>query len=311
MLHLDVLVPEGRDRGAIAILSDGGQRIREEACVATAAGAQGNADCEPLRPGGHAPLGSYLLLKQVPAPLDGRDEYGRHLLLFEPQDGQALQAESFGRLALLVYAGRAGRDALGRRTQGGVRLSEAMMRDIVARMGGGGDMALRIATLPARAWWQFWKPRNTINPPALSSDLPGPVAPPLDEASLLAALIAGVVTRRRNSAITDDRDDDSLSRRSSSGGSGSSSEPYKGGGGQFGGAGASGRWDDAPAGAARPPGVDSTGRIVATAAGVAATAAVAAVAAVADSRRADADVEQLSTDSGEASDTGTGTSTSY
>ena len=125
MLHLKVLVPEGRERSAVLILSDGMKRIREDLGVASSvpklAAAHGNAACDPLRPWGHAPFGSYRLLRRAAAPAGCDIEYGSELLLFEAQDGPALESESFGRLAFLVYAGPAGRDQHPRRTQGGPR----------------------------------------------------------------------------------------------------------------------------------------------------------------------------------------------
>ena len=157
MLHLEVLVPEARDSTAVVTLSDRSGRIREDAGVASAAprfaAAHGNPDCSPLRPGGHPPFGCYLLLRHASSPEGCGIEYGSDILLFEAQDGPALEAESFGRLALLVYSGPSGKDALLRRTQGGVRLSRQMMSKIVSRMETDADMDLRIGPLDATPAW--------------------------------------------------------------------------------------------------------------------------------------------------------------
>jgi hypothetical protein len=313
MLHLRVLVPEVRDRTAVVTLSDGTGKVREDAGVASAAprlaAAHGNPDCSPLRPGGHPPFGAYLLLKRASAPEGCAIEYGTEILLFEAQDGQALEAESFGRLALLVYSGPAGKDALLRRTQGGVRLSRQMMSEIVSRLASGGDIDLRIGPLDeAPAWWQFWKPRHFMQPLPLSSEPPHLAAPPLDEVSLMSALLQGTHTRRRSRSETQ-HDDDRSGYSDSGSSSGSGSAPFRGGGGEYAGGGASGSWGGG-AGDAALSGVDGSGRILAAGAGAA--AGIAAAAAIAESApgRADAGGETAS-EAGEGGDTGTRTDTAY
>jgi hypothetical protein len=312
MLHLEVLVPENRDRTAVVTLSDGMRRIREETGVATAAekiaAAHGNPDCNPLRPCGHPPYGSYLLLRHASAPEGCGIEYGSDVLLFEARDGSALEAESFGRLALLVYAGPAGRDARMRRTQGGVRLSKAMMGDIAARLGPDGDIDLRIGPLGAdRAWWQFWKPRHTVQLQPLSSEAPHLVAPPLDELSVMAALLQGTQTRRQQRGGWD-RDDGSRFDISASSSTDSGTEPFRGGGGEYAGAGATGSWGSGPASADRGTGVDASGRILGGAAGIGAMTAMAAAADTVTSRADPGDGPSAASGAGGDTDTGTGTS---
>ena len=311
MLHLEVLAPETREGTAVMTLSDGTAKIREDAGVASAApklaAAHGNPDCSPLRPGGHPPFGSYLLLKRAGAPEGCAIEYGTDILLFEAQDGPAFEAESFGRLALLVYAGPPGKDALLRRTQGGVRLSRQMMSEIVSRIGMDGDMGLRIAPLDAApAWWQFWKRRRFTQPLPLSSEPPYLAAPPLDEMSLMTALLQGTGTRRRSRSETQQIDD-----RSSQSDSGSSSvsdtAPFRGSGGEYAGGGASGSWGGGAGSAAQLSGVDQSGRILGAGAAAGVAAAVVAESA---SAREDAGGE-TSSEAGEGADTGTGTDTAY
>jgi hypothetical protein len=309
MLILEVLVPETRDGTAVMTLSDGTGKIREEAGVASAApklaAAHGNPDCNPLRPGGHPPFGSYLLLKHAGAPEGCALEYGTDILLFEAQNGPALEAESFGRLGLLVYSGPPGKDALPRRTQGGVRLSRQMMGEIVSRMGADGDMGLRIGPLDAApAWWQFWKRRHPMQPMPLSSEAPHLATPPLDELSLMTALLQGTHTRRRSRSETAQDNDRSSYSDSGSGGD-SGTAPFRGGGGEYAGGGASGAWGGGAGSAAPLSGVDNSGRIL----GVGAAAGVAAaVVAESASGRSDAGGE---TPSGAGGDTGTRTDTAY
>ena len=309
MLHLEVLVPETRDSTAVVTLRDRSGQIREDAGVASAAprlaAAHGNPDCSPLRPGGHPPFGSYLLLKHGSSPDGCAIEYGTDILMFEAQDGPALEAESFGRLALLVYSGPAGKDALLRRTQGGVRLSRQMMSEIVSRLARDGDIDLRIGPLDeAPAWWQFWKRRHFMRPLPLSTEYPHLAAPPLDEMSLMSTLLQGTQTRRRQRL---DRDDDHDRYGSDSSSGGSRSEPFRGSGGEYAGAGARGSWGDAPAGSGRPLGVDGSGRII----GVGAAAGIAAaVAANSASGAVDGGAETPAAAGGNG-DTGTRTDTAY
>lgn len=265
MLTLKVEVPEARDRAAFATLRDGMRTIATGAAVASAtpafAAQHANPACDPLRLCGHPPFGRYRLLHREPAGAGQPAHYGAQLLLFEPRSGPALDAESFGRLGLLVFGGPPGR-----RTQGGLRLTNEMLNAVVTRLSERRDMTLDVVPLRARAWWQFWKA-----PPApsqsLSADPLSPPQPPHDELSLLEALLRESGRRARKSAT--DRDDafTTDSRRDTSGSS-SSRDSFHGAGGASGGAGASGRWGDA---------VDGAGRIVGVAAGVGAVAAAAAM----------------------------------
>src|SRR6185503_16199954 len=155
MLTLSVQVPDTRDRAAFATLRDGFKTVMTGNAAASAtqtiAASHANPACDPLRLWGHPPYGRYRLLNHRPASPDQAREYGRHLLLFEPESGQALEAESFGRLALLVYGGPADRERKLRRTQGGVRLTERMLDAIVTRLRTADDMALDLEPLRAPA----------------------------------------------------------------------------------------------------------------------------------------------------------------
>jgi uncharacterized membrane protein YgcG len=297
MLALTVQVPAARDRTATATLRDGLTTIAGGQAVATATVAlatqRGNAACDPLRPWGHPPGGRYRLLNHEPTTSAQLDEYGSHLLLFEPQTGEALEAESFGRLGLLVYGGAAGSDGRMRATQGGLRLKDAMLDEIVRRLRAKEEMSLELVPVHAPAWWQFWKERLPTLP--LSSDTPA-LAPPADELSLSEALLQKSVRRPRTPLR--DRSDDMFDRSDrydrSSSSSSSGHESFEGKGGTSGGAGAGGDWSDT----GRGRGVDSSGRIVATAAAVGAVGALAAIAAQGETRATDsADTPNGSSDS--------------
>jgi uncharacterized membrane protein YgcG len=321
MLALNVRVAETRERTGVATLRDGLKTVMTGPVVASAtqaiAARRANPDCNPLRVWGHPPFGGYRLLHYVEARADLHGEYGTHLLLFEPESGQALEAESFGRLALPAYSGPAGRDGRLRRTQGGLRLSNKMLNAIVEKLRAGSDMTLELAPLTAPAWWQFWRrPEETM---PLSGTVPGFLSPPTDEASVVEELLMNpsLVGRRRRTPERDDRrdwDDDRDDRRNRSGSdrdSGSGRESVQGRGGESAGAGASGGWDSAPG---RGPGVDQAGRIVAGAAAAAGLAAIVNEVA-AGSRGNNAGAGDSSGGSGSdgssGTDTSTTTSTSY
>jgi len=281
MIRITVHVPEDRSRAGFVRLSSGLRTFFEDAACASAdatvSARRGNPACDPLRPFGHPPLGHYRLAAFGRAPEAVVAEYGETLLSFEPVSGPALDAESYGRLALLAYGGGRGSDRQLRRTQGGLRLSPEAMQALVARVDDETEVELRIVVLAPRPWWAFCRRPRTPSP--LSRDGPRFAAAPLDEATLGAALKPRVV--RRAAAARDHDDDrdrfDDHDRRSSS----SSREPdFRGGGGTGGGGGASGSWDATAPG--RGPGVDAAGRVIGAAAAAAVVGgAVAATAAAA------------------------------
>ena len=284
MLTVNVRVPADRERTAVLEIISGSAMIASSIACATAdvelAKRHGNAACDAMRPWGHAPLGRYRLLASGKAPAGSEIEYGKDLLVFQPESGAALEAESFGRLLLLVYAGPAAQGGQLRRTQGGLRLAQKAFDVLLGRTATESDVLLQIGTLHPPAWWQFWKRAGQGFPVATGS--PKFSVPPLDEISLAAALSAGKRLARRTPPQRSD--DDFGSRRDSDSASGSTSREdgtYAGRGGEFGGGGASGSWD-APASSGAGRGVDSAGRITAAAAGVAAAAVVAQTLAAAE-----------------------------
>lgn len=289
MMKLRLQVPPDREGTAAATLTQSGHVVGiDDACAsahALIARKLGNAECDPLRVGGHPPFGSYRLLATQPLEGEQREEYGAHALVFEPVSGKALEAESFGRLGLLVYGGRMGKDGRLRRTQGGVRLTDLMLDRVVSSLAAtkGTELVLELVPVKPAAWWAFW--RESVRTHPLSGEPPGLSSAPLDEHTLLQAMLADAPRRPRTSS--DDRErfdgDRWRDRDRGSSSSGTSDESFRGGGGQSGGAGASGRWD-------APSGVDQTGRIVA---GVAAGAAIAGIAAAAAAHDARADAASL------------------
>src|SRR5215470_10075769 len=114
-MRLLVEVDGRRERlGRLIAFLDSKARLNPvEVCLTADEGsarAAGNPDRDPLRPGGHAPLGTYRLREVKEVPEASRREYGSHSLVFEPRSGEALQAESFGRLALALHGGEMGED---------------------------------------------------------------------------------------------------------------------------------------------------------------------------------------------------------
>lgn len=304
MLTLTVRLPESRDCEAVAELRSGFKTVSTGVAVASAspviAAAHGNAACDPLRPWGHPPFGEYRLLCQVAGTLPEAEEYGGHLLLFEPESGQALDAESFGRLALLVYGGPTDRQGRLRRTQGGVRLADRMLREIVERLDPQADLELRLEPLRAPRWWQFWR-RPVPGRPLSQSELE-PISPPLDELSVIERLLKGAPRRVPRAYAEQDSLDRDRWRDTSSSEARSAGEAFQGKGGESGGAGASGGWGDERGGR----GVDSAGRIIAGAA----AAATLVAAAGAASRESSGGRAGEGTGAADTPDTGSGAGTS-
>ena len=267
MLTLVVRVPESGELAGVATLWDGLTAVLSDRAVAAVssgtAGRRGNPPGDPLRPFGPPPHGTYALVGLAPTPADGAGEYGSHLLAFEPQSGRALEAESFGRLLLLAYAGPPGRDTRLRRTQGGLRFTRALMTAIVSRVGPDTEVALRVEPLTPAPWWAFWR-RRTDNEQPLSGGIPRVMDAPLDEETLTAYVMQHGPRRprRRRDPDTDTSWDRSTGGSAGPGGAGPV-VPFEGRGGRFGGGGASGGWE---AGQSRPSGVDDAGRILGTAA---------------------------------------------
>jgi hypothetical protein len=278
--RITVTVTPERDLAARLRLAQGSRTLYEDWAAASTdpdcAARLGNRSLDPLRPGGHPPLGRYELVARGAPPKGTEAEYGRKLLLFEPVGGQALDAEAYGRLALLVYAGRMAPDSKLRRTQGGLRLSSTAMDFLLVGLGDETPVELRIEIAEPPPWWVFWR-KARVHPP-LSGRAPEHSVSPTDEATLIAELMKQLRPRHAPQPIDNDghdrlreRDDRRDSRSSSD-----DTPQFRGRGGEGGGAGASGGWSDAPA-AGRGPGVDAAGRIMA-AAGIAAVATAAAMA---------------------------------
>ncbi len=197
-----------------------------------AARAAGNPERDPLRPGGHAPFGTYRLREVRGVPEASRDEYGRHSLVFQPRSGEALQAESFGRLALALHGGAPGEDGRLRPTDGGFRVEDGILPRLAQAVGPGDE--LEVKEKPLGFWeWLFGRRRR---PSAAGSSGPPTIT-----------TAAGSTARpARPSERSPDR-----------------GEPFEGRGGTFGGAGASGAWDAAPRADASAAGAAVAGGLIA------------------------------------------------
>lgn len=207
--------------GRLITFLDSGARLSPvEVCLTadeSSARAAGNPGCDPLRPGGHAPFGTYRLREVRDVPDASRDEYGSHSLVFEPQSGEALQAESFGRLALALHGGELGEDGRLRTTDGGFRVGEDTLRLLVSRMKPGDTLEVREAPL---GFWERLLGRRRRPSGAL---------------------------RERETQEPDRWEPDrSYGDRAPGGRAGDPAERFEPGGGAFGGAGASGAWDAPP-----------------------------------------------------------------
>jgi uncharacterized membrane protein YgcG len=304
MVTIKLRVPADRERTALVeILAKSPMTVRGIACASADAGLakrHGNAGCDPLRPWGHPPLGRYRFVASGRLPNGSHAEFGDHMLVFQPESGPALEAESFGRLLLPVYAGAAAKDGRLRRTQGGVRVAQALLGGLLYSVATDPDIVLEISVLQPPAWWQFWRYAEKSLP--LAGEPLAYSAPPLDEISLAQALASG--KRFAPGKSSGRSDDDFLSSRDSDrsfSSTSSSDTPYSGRGGESGGGGASGSWE-APASSRSGGGVDSAGRIIAAAAGVAAAVVVAETLAATES-------DGASPDAG--ADTGTDAATNY
>jgi len=139
------------------------------------ASSAGNAECDPLRPCGHVPFGSYRL-KDIQKMSSGfQDEYGTHALVFEPLSGEALHAESYGRLVLALYGGHLGEDGRLRTTDGGLRVDNTMLNHLVTLASHERDVRLEVKESPLRFWeWLFGRrrrpSRKRSRPPAEEYD---------------------------------------------------------------------------------------------------------------------------------------------
>ena len=218
-----------------AFLEDGRRLGPVEVCLTAdeaAARAAGNPERDPLRPGGHAPFGTYRLREVRDVPAASWDEYGRSSLIFEPRSGQALQAESFGRLALALHGGRTGDDGRLRPTDGGFRVEDGILPRLVEAAQPGDALEVKESPLGFCEW-------------------------------LLGR-------RRRPSTAGSQRPTDDYDRGWGDRSTGATAErsptpgdSFEGRGGTFGGAGASGAWDAAPRADASAAGAAAAGGLIA------------------------------------------------
>jgi uncharacterized membrane protein YgcG len=263
-MKLLVQVDPRRVREGTLTLYDAGDRVLlgpVPVCAtadAAVARRMNNAVCDPLRPGGHAPLGTYRLAKVDALDAAERNERGPYALSFEPVAGDALHAESFGRLLLDLHGGAPGSDGRLRATSGGLRVDDQVLEELAVRLRDQANCELQLQAVKESWWSRLFRLRRSV------SD---------DESS--------------------DRETSWSSRDSSS-----SEPVFSGRGGASGGAGASGSWDTArPSAAALATGaaVAAGAAVVAGAALAAGDAAASGEAMGADATAADSDSAETAT----------------
>jgi hypothetical protein len=249
MLTLVVRVPDGSNRTAMATLRDGPRTVLKDFAVAVplaGLGQQhGNPTGDPLRPFGPVPRGDYSLVALAPTPAEA---VGTALTCSPSSPSRVPPRPSRSAGSCCSPTRASGRELQLRRTQGGLRLTVAMVNAIVSRLAADGDLHLRVEplSLTPPPWWAFWRPRpENVRP--LSAEPPRLLAPPLDEATLAGhALRTG---RRRRLRRYDPGTDTWRDPTPTTGGSTSASDtrpegeqgtPLQSGSGRFGGAGATG-----------------------------------------------------------------------
>ena len=84
--------------------------------------------------------------------------------MFQPISGQALDAESYGRLLLLVYGGAVPRSGYLPLTKGGIRLEQGLFDRVVHALERDSEARLEINDAGQPAWWQFWRKPVVTNP---------------------------------------------------------------------------------------------------------------------------------------------------
>ena len=128
--------------------------------------AAGNPKRDPLRAGGHVPFGTYRLAGVREIPPESRDEYGPKAVAFVPTGGEALHAESYGRLDLLLHGGEPGPDGRLRATGGDLRVDDATLAQIARAASGGAEVTLEIVEWPLGLWERLAGRRRRPSQPA-------------------------------------------------------------------------------------------------------------------------------------------------
>lgn len=214
-MKLVIQVDPRRDReGALALYDAAGTVVFGPVPVCATADQSvarqlSNAVRDPLRPGGHPPFGSYRFVKATRLAPDEYRARGPCALVFEPRTGDAVSAESHGRLLLELHGGAPGSGGGLRPTGGGLRVADEVVEELATRLRGDAACELELQAVRESWWSRLFRRRRT-----LSDDEPV------------------------ESGTSWDSSDSS-----------SASEPaYSGRGGEFSGAGASGSWDAASTG---------------------------------------------------------------
>ena len=169
-MKLLVQVDPRRDREGSLTLYDDGNRVAlgpVPVCAtadAALARRMQNASCDPMRPGGHAPFGTYRLAKIDALDASERSERGPYALAFEPVAGDALHAESFGRLLLDLHGGARGSDGRLRATGGSLRVEDNVVEELARRLSGQLDRCELLVQAVKESWWsRFFRGRRALS----------------------------------------------------------------------------------------------------------------------------------------------------
>jgi hypothetical protein len=155
MSTLLIVVPQGRAYcGRATLVGANGKVVAGPfRALATASGRiarkNGNAACDPLRPFGHPPIGSYIVAGSLPPTYRHPRRPGRFgavgALLLKATGGDALASVSFGRTFIVLHGGPLDAAKRLRLTRGGIRMSDAdllsLLRDVNFAHQAGDDLS--------------------------------------------------------------------------------------------------------------------------------------------------------------------------
>lgn len=134
MSTLLIVVPRGREYcGRATVVGEAGEVVAGPFRTLATASARiarkkGNLTCDPLRPFGHPPMGSYVVVGSFPPTYRHPRRPGRFGavggLILSPTAGDALASVSFGRSTVVLHGGPLDNSRRLRPTRGGIRMSD-------------------------------------------------------------------------------------------------------------------------------------------------------------------------------------------
>jgi hypothetical protein len=141
MSTLLIVVPRGRAYcGRATVVGEAGDVVAGPFRTLATASARiarkkGNLTCDPLRPFGHPPIGSYVVVGSFPPSYQHPRRPGRFGavggLLLKPTGGDALASLSFGRSLFILHGGPLDASKRLRPTRGGIRMSDPDLLSLV------------------------------------------------------------------------------------------------------------------------------------------------------------------------------------